>query len=338
MAYYRQVYITFWSDPKVQDDFTPEDRYFYLYLLTNPHTNLCGCYEVSKKQMSNDTGYNVDTISRLLERMTETHEVIKYNDRTKEVLLLNWHKYNWSSSPKFLKGVANEAGSIKCEDFKQTVLLLLDSFGYPMDTVSAQKAYPMDTSVTVTDTVTVIEDINIEPLTEEEQIDNYLLDLVLSTRLLPDYYGQHKKRTVEEDKKNNDHEEDIREIIRYLNERVGTNFRPNTYETVKKINGRFSEGYTLDDFKKVIDTKADEWLGTAQEQYLRPITLFAQSNFENYLQQKKRKNKKQNNDPYDWDAIEARAREADIKAGRIVDESDRSIENNQDSDFSIFKL
>ncbi|MFR8334921.1 MAG: hypothetical protein ACLU9S_23255 [Oscillospiraceae bacterium] len=28
----------------------------YLYCMTNPHTNLCGCYEVSIKQMANETG------------------------------------------------------------------------------------------------------------------------------------------------------------------------------------------------------------------------------------------------------------------------------------------
>lgn len=42
MATYRQIYISFWSDTKVCDDFSPEDKYFYIYLLTNPHTNICG--------------------------------------------------------------------------------------------------------------------------------------------------------------------------------------------------------------------------------------------------------------------------------------------------------
>ena len=47
MAIYRNVQTSFWTDVKIADDFNPEDRYFYLYLFTNPHTNLCGCYEVS---------------------------------------------------------------------------------------------------------------------------------------------------------------------------------------------------------------------------------------------------------------------------------------------------
>lgn len=60
MASYRNISMDFWTDSKVVDDFTPEDRYIYLYCMTNPHTNLCGCYEVSIKQIANETGYNND--------------------------------------------------------------------------------------------------------------------------------------------------------------------------------------------------------------------------------------------------------------------------------------
>ena len=68
MAIYRNVQLSFWTDNKVEDDFTPEDKYFYIYLLTNPQTNICGCYEVSYSQMTRQTGYNKDTVNRLLER------------------------------------------------------------------------------------------------------------------------------------------------------------------------------------------------------------------------------------------------------------------------------
>ena len=66
MASYRSVYTTFWTDTKVSDDFTPEDKYFMLYCLTNNYTNLCGCYEISIKQIAIDTGYNEETIKKLV--------------------------------------------------------------------------------------------------------------------------------------------------------------------------------------------------------------------------------------------------------------------------------
>ena len=52
MGLYRNLHTSFWTDNKVEDDFTPEDKYFYAYLLTNPQTNICGCYEVSFNQIS----------------------------------------------------------------------------------------------------------------------------------------------------------------------------------------------------------------------------------------------------------------------------------------------
>ena len=73
------------------------------------------------------------------------------------------------------------------------------------------------------------------------------------------------------------------DVIRYLNERAGTSFKENAQGHLRLIRGRLSEGYTLDDFKHVIDAKTGEWLGTDMETYLRPSTLFAPSHFDEYL-------------------------------------------------------
>ena len=78
------------------------------------------------------------------------------------------------------------------------------------------------------------------------------------------------------------------EVIDYLNLKIGTNFKPTTRETVKFVNGRISEGYTLDDFKYVIDVKYEDWFGNEEMQKnLRPSTLFRPGNFENYINQKR---------------------------------------------------
>lgn len=152
MAIYRSVYMTFWTDPKVVDDLTPEDKYFFLYLLTNPHTNLCGCYEVSMKQMSDELGYNKETIEKLIDRFHRVHCVLDYDRQTKEMLLYNWSKYNWTKSPKLMAAVAKEVPKVKSQRFNEYLCKKLNG-----DTVSIPYPYPMDTPVTVpvTDTVTV---------------------------------------------------------------------------------------------------------------------------------------------------------------------------------------
>lgn len=76
------------------------------------------------------------------------------------------------------------------------------------------------------------------------------------------------------------------EIIEYLNAKCGTKFRADTETTRKLIRARFKEGYTLDDFKKVIDGRAEAWKGDAKmSEYLRPSTLFG-TKFESYLNAK----------------------------------------------------
>ena len=75
------------------------------------------------------------------------------------------------------------------------------------------------------------------------------------------------------------------EVVDYLNQAAGTAFRKTSKDTKKHIRARFNDGYTLEDFKTVIDHKVTEWKGTEWEKFLRPSTLFG-SKFEGYLNQR----------------------------------------------------
>ena len=186
MAIYRNIQMTFWTDSKVVDDFTPEDKYFYLYLMTNPHTNLCGCYELSLSQAASETGYNKETIERLLTRMADVHEVIRYSRQTKEVLIVNWSKYNWTRSADFQKSLLKEISSVKDSSFQDFLGMELDG----VKTVLPPSNDPPRT--TVTDTV----------------IDNNI---------------------------NN-----IKEIINYLNNLTGSNYRSSTDKNKRLIVARIT--------------------------------------------------------------------------------------------------
>ena len=74
-------------------------------------------------------------------------------------------------------------------------------------------------------------------------------------------------------------------IIDYLNEQVGSKYRANNKSTQQRINARLKDGYTVDDFKTVIDKMCAKWKGTEYEEYLRPQTLFG-TKFEGYLNSK----------------------------------------------------
>ena len=253
MALYRNIHLSFWQDTKVTDDFTPEDRYFYLYLLTNPHTNLCGCYEISIKQMANEIGYDVKKVGKLIDRFSFVHNLIRYARNERELLIFHWSKYNWTSSEKFRKPLLQEIQNVKTDDFREYLLKLFDgeNVKYGIDTVSAKEEYGINTNcMDTTDTDSITDTIS----DSEADAD--------------------KSRLTE-----------IKEIVQYLNDRCGTRYRYQSKGTQEHINARLKEGYTVDDFKSVIDKKFEEWHGTDMEKFLRPETLFA-GKFESYLNQK----------------------------------------------------
>lgn len=74
-------------------------------------------------------------------------------------------------------------------------------------------------------------------------------------------------------------------VVNYLNEKASKKYRVSSKKTQQLIRGRVGEGFTEEDFYKVIDNKVEEWLGTDMEKYLRPETLFG-TKFEGYLNQK----------------------------------------------------
>ncbi|MGN4667985.1 hypothetical protein ACTFRP_19535 [Bacillus cereus group sp. MYBK234-1] len=100
MAKYRHVQTSFWSDPRVSEEMTPEDKFFYLYLLTNEHTHQIGVYRITRKQIAFELGYSIESVKSLLDRFVKHHKLVLYNEQTREVCILNWGKYNLKKGGK----------------------------------------------------------------------------------------------------------------------------------------------------------------------------------------------------------------------------------------------
>jgi uncharacterized phage protein (TIGR02220 family) len=75
----------------------------------------------------------------------------------------------------------------------------------------------------------------------------------------------------------------VHKVVEHLNLMAGSTFDPNTSMTIQYILERKNEGFSFLDFKTVIDRKCKEWLNTNMQPNIRPLTLFSQRNFENYL-------------------------------------------------------
>lgn len=76
---------------------------------------------------------------------------------------------------------------------------------------------------------------------------------------------------------------DAAQILDYLNSKAETSFSTKQGANLDLIISRIQEGYTISDFKYVIDYKVKDWKGSDFQKYLRPMTLFNKAKFENYL-------------------------------------------------------
>jgi len=89
----RVVDTGFWSDDKVMD-FSPEDKYFWLFLLTNEYTTQLGIYYLPIKKAAFDLGYSVETVRVLLDRFENEYDLIKFSKTTDEVAIKNYLMYS----------------------------------------------------------------------------------------------------------------------------------------------------------------------------------------------------------------------------------------------------
>mgnify|MGYP003084005578 CR=1 FL=1 len=118
MAKFRQIQTSFWSNTYIQEEMTSEDKYFYLYLMTNECTTQIGIYPITKKQMAFDLGYSMESVTALLQRFETYHKLIKYDVESREIILLKWAENNLNIGGKPVQDlIKKEIEQVKNKDF-----------------------------------------------------------------------------------------------------------------------------------------------------------------------------------------------------------------------------
>ncbi|WP_283749685.1 DnaD domain-containing protein [Bacillus mycoides] len=136
MAVYRTVQVNFWQDDFVLD-LTPEERYFYVYLLTCSKTTQCGIFPFPKRLAE------METVDKLVQRFIDYGKIL-YDADTRELFVLNWLRYNPVTNTNVEKCVLRELKGVKNKEFVHTFLqkcveeelnvpMLLAHFGMPSD-------------------------------------------------------------------------------------------------------------------------------------------------------------------------------------------------------------
>lgn len=115
MARYSSFQRAFWQDDFVLE-LSPEEKFFYIYLFTNEQVTMCGIYKFSKKIACFETGYNLDTINKLIRRFIDYGKIV-YSEETQEICLVNFIKNNYFTGKKIsdltIKGIQSNLAKVK---------------------------------------------------------------------------------------------------------------------------------------------------------------------------------------------------------------------------------
>lgn len=139
VADFRAIYTKFWRDPEI-NALTPEDRYFFLYLLTNPETTSCGIYQTTVNHMIADTGYNAETIHKLLNHLQDLGK-IQWNPEQCEVYIKNWIRWNAPKNPSMRDKVVKDLAYVKTPEFREEFIRIATELGHQLDTVSTPSTH-----------------------------------------------------------------------------------------------------------------------------------------------------------------------------------------------------
>lgn len=143
MARYRMVLTEFWRDPFTLKNMSADDRYFYVYLLTNEKTTQIGVYKITDQEMALGLGYSVKKVQKLMKRLIEVHKLIRYNPETSELAIKDWGKMNLHKGGKpIMDCIKKELKAVKdttllsyvCEGIeKEEIIRLYESYFTPVE-------------------------------------------------------------------------------------------------------------------------------------------------------------------------------------------------------------
>lgn len=124
---YSKIERSFWETDEARE-LTPEEKYFWMYLQTNANVNTLGCYAFRMRKAVDETGYNKDTLEKLLDIMIQ-RGMILYDATTREVFLLHWGKTNWNRQTATLRAMKADLKEIRSEMIKFKINTQLEKSG-----------------------------------------------------------------------------------------------------------------------------------------------------------------------------------------------------------------
>lgn len=170
MSTQRYISTSFWDDSWIQE-LDPSEKFMYLYLLTNPLTNIAGVYKITIRRICFDTGFNADTVRHILNKFEKVNKAVLCG----EYMIIPAFPKNQIASEKIYKGITQIINTLP-----DTVIVQMLKCGYSFDLNSIIKQRNLNLNDDVSpenDTVSI-------PYDTVSNGPNYLnLDLNLNSNL-----------------------------------------------------------------------------------------------------------------------------------------------------------
>ena len=199
MAIYRALQVSFWQDEFVIE-LTPEEKFFYVYLMTNSKTAQCGIFYQSKKLIEVEIGYSRDTIDKLIDRFISYGKIL-YSPSTKEFMIVNWIKHNFINSKNTITCINKELKSVKDKTFINRFYKQCEKYGYPLEAIFK------DIEISDLNTVSSLEDA-------------YTYTPIVEELLIRDYEGASKTLGEKEKEKELQKEKQLQNLIENIEDAV----------------------------------------------------------------------------------------------------------------------
>jgi hypothetical protein len=144
MATQRYISTSFWDDSWIQT-LDPSEKLLYLYLMTNPLTNIAGVYKITIRRICFDTGFNDTTIKHILEKFNKAGKAYLVDEY---IILPSWPRHQkWESSTKIKEGIISVLKGLSKEIIEKLIFLKYDfDLSIVSDTLSIPYTYPSNYS------------------------------------------------------------------------------------------------------------------------------------------------------------------------------------------------
>ena len=253
---YRKIDMKMWGDEKFRrlSPLPPSGQSLFIYLLTSPFaTSLPGIYKIGLGTLQDELGWSLEGI-----REGIREGIIRYDDKARVLLIPNAIKYNPPQSLNVIKSWGIHWDEIPECELKMASYQALEGF---LEGMGEGFLYAFRESCRMP---CVIQEQEQEQEQEEHSMSGKPDFVPLKNENL-----EIKKHAIE--------------ILNFLNEATGRNYRP-VDTNLKLIIARLKSGATFKNCKAVIVRKVDAWAADEKmSAYLRPATLFNATKFEQYM-------------------------------------------------------